>query len=455
MARRDNPMNLVLFLAPTGRGWTWRSSRSRTEELWGLSLPLEMTQAAERAKIDAIFIGNWLVQEGGRMGQQPFTAGYEPFTLMGALAGGTEKIGLIGTASTTFEYPYNTARFLSMLDWLSGGRVGWNVVTSAAGEQHFGMELPPHDERYSRAQEYVEVAYALWDAWDDDAVIDDRENAQWASPDGIHPIDYTGEYLRVQGQLFMNRSPQGWPVIVQAGQSPQGMEFASRNAEVVFTAQTDMDAAIAFRRELKERAAAVGRDPDGIKILPGLLPTMAETTEEAKALEAQFNAWTPLDVGLERVAGILQESDLDGLDPDEPIPPERLVSPDAADIEITFGSRYRNFYDMAVKEKMTLREIVARTDRNLGHYAPTGTVDEIADLMQEWYEAGACDGWSLAPAAMPEAFEPVVELLIPELQRRGLARTEYAGTTLRDHLGLKRPASPSRRAAAVSGARWR
>jgi FMN-dependent oxidoreductase (nitrilotriacetate monooxygenase family) len=448
--RHGEVMSLVMFLQMTGRGWAWRSPRSHIEELWGLDLPLRLTQQAEQACFDAVFLGSWLSWEGGAIGQQPFTGGYEPFTLLSALAARTEKIGLVATASTSFEYPFNVARFLASIDWLSNGRVGWNVVTSVSGGEHYGIELPPNEERYGRAQEYLDVASAFWDAWDDDAVIDDRAAGVWARADRIHPIDHAGKYYNAQGQLFMHRSPQGRPVIVQAGQSPAGMDFAARNAEVVFTAQSDRDAAVAFRQELRERAAQAGRDPAALKVLPGLLPTVGETAEEARAFESQLNAWTPIEVGLARAEETLQ-ADLGGLDPDQPIPAERLVAPDAANIEVAFGSRYRNFYDMAIGQKMTLREIIARTDRNIGHNAPVGTAAEVADLMQEWYEEGACDGWAITPTAVPETYDAVCNLLMPELQRRGLARTQYEGSTLRDHLGLKRPASPRRASAPVAG----
>ncbi|MGW2651427.1 NtaA/DmoA family FMN-dependent monooxygenase [Streptomyces sp. NPDC001393] len=438
-----------MFLQPTGRGWAWRSPQSRIEELWNLDLPLSLTLQAERARFDAVFLGSWLSWEGGAIGQQPFTAGYEPFTLVGAMAARTKHIGLVATASTSFEYPYNVARFLSSLDWLSRGRIGWNVVTSTGGGEHYGIELPPNEERYARAQEYLDVATSLWDAWDDDAVINDREQGVWARADRIHPIDHQGKYYKAQGQLFMHRSPQGRPVIVQAGQSPAGMDFAARNAELVFTAQNDLEAAKEFRREIRERSASVGRDPDSLKVLPGLMPTVAETVDEARDFEHQLNLWTPLDVGMARTEETLQAT-LRDLDPDQPIPPERLASPDAANVEVNFGSRYRNFYNMAVHQKMPLRDIIARTDRNIGHNAPVGTAKEIADLMQEWYETGACDGWAITATAVPEAYDAICDLLIPELQRRGVARVEYEGTTLRDHLGLKRPASPVRAITAAS-----
>ncbi|OSI79318.1 NtaA/DmoA family FMN-dependent monooxygenase [Bradyrhizobium canariense] len=444
MQRRRGVMNLAMFLQVTGRGWAWRSPRSRIEDLWTLDLPLYVTQEAEKAKFDAMVVGSWLQPETGAFGQAPFTGGYEPFTLIGALAARTDKIGLVATSSTTFEHPYNAARFLTMLDWLSRGRVGWNVVTSTGGEQHYGIELPPKEERYTRADEYMEVCKGLWDAWDDDAVVNDRTSGFWARADRIHPIGYEGRYYKSQGQLFMHRSPQGRPVIVQAGQSPAGQDFASRHADVVFTAQNDIGAAQAFRRDLRHRAAAAGRNPEKIKVLPGLSPIVARTAEQARAFEAQLNEWAPLNMVIERMQEIFQ-TELRDLDPDQPIPAERLVAPGDPTFEKTVRpasvSRYRNFYDMAVKDKMTLREMAARGDRGNGHHAPIGSVNQIADLMEEWYEAEACDGFMLNATAVPEDLEAICQLLIPELQRRGLARTEYEGATLRDHLGLERPQS--------------
>ncbi|MGW4339264.1 NtaA/DmoA family FMN-dependent monooxygenase [Rhodococcus koreensis] len=451
MERNDRLMNLVMFLSPTGQRWTWRDSSSPIEELWGLDLPVRITQQAERAKFDALFIGSWLVHEGGDIGRQPFTAGYEPFTLMGALAARTERIGLIGTASTTFVHPYNMARFMTSLDWLSAGRIGWNVVTSSGGAEHYGIEMPAHTERYLRAQEYLSATNALWDAWDDDAVVNDRQNGVWARSSGIHPVDFRGEHVRVSGQLFMHRSPQGRPVIVQAGQSAAGMEFAARNAEVVFTAQSELGAAKEFYRELKERAAAAGRDPGAIRILPGVMPIVGATTAEAEALEARLDEYVDLEVGREQAAATLQ-ANLDGLDPDEPIPSDRLISPDSVDVELPFGSRYRNFYNLAVHQRVPLRRIIANISRTVGHNAATGSAEDIADLLQEWFEAGACDGFAITPVSMPEGLDGVCHHLVPELQRRGLARTEYDGATLRDHLGLVRPPLPARGGAATVSA---
>ena len=445
MTRRDERMNLVMFFAPTGRmASAWRSPTCPVEELWGPEVPVRIAEAAESAGFDAMFLADVLYfNMGGRIGAQPFPTGYEPFTTLSVLAARTQHIGLIGTLSTTFIHPYNMARYLTSLDWLSGGRAGWNIVTSQAGEEHYGIELPPSNERYTRAEEYLSVVKELWDAWDDDAVVNDRERATWARADRIHPIEFEGRYYRAAGQLFMHRSPQGWPVLVQAGQSPRGMDFAARNAEVLFTAQSDLEMARDFYREIKDRVRAAGRDPDSVRILPGMTPIVAETTEVARALEDELDRYIDLEIG--RVdLGVALQTDLSDLDPDQPIPADRLVPPDQVNVDAFGGSRYRNFYKMAVEDKLTIRRLIAVNDRTLGHSGATGSAFDVADQMQEWFETRACDGFAITPVTVPEGVEAVCDILVPELRRRGLARTHYTGRTLRENLGLARPPSPSR-----------
>lgn len=441
--RPDDHLDLVLFFSAVGPAWTWRQPDSLVEGLWGAELPTRIAQQAERAVFDALFIGSWLSPEGGEMGQQPFTAGYEPFTLIGALSAQTERIGLIATGSTTFVHPYNMARYLVSLDWLSSGRVGWNVVTSSGGGEHYGLGLPPKETRYARAEEYLEVTNALWDAWDDDAVINDRKNGVWARSDSIHPVDLQGDQFQVAGQLFMHRSPQGRPVIVQAGQSSAGMEFAARHAEVVFTAQTELDTARGYYQELKERAAAAGRAPSDIKIYPGFMPTVGETLADALSLQAALDGQIDPTAGRARAAAVLQ-ADLTDLPVDQPIPAHLLASPDSVDAEKTFGSRYRNFYDLAVVEQAPLRRVIGAIVQELGHLSVTGSAEEVADRAQEWFEAGACDGFAVIPPSMPEGFDQICDHLMPELRRRGLAKSAYRGVTLREQLGLSRPPSPPR-----------
>ena len=380
---------------------------------------------------------------GGQMGAQPFPTGYEPFTTLSLIAAQTKHIGLIGTMSTQFYHPYNMARYLCSLDWLSGGRAGWNIVTSQAGEEHYGIELPPSDQRYERSEEYLHAVRALWDAWDDDAVVNDRENATWARADRIHPVEFEGRYYRAGGQLFMHRSPQGWPVLVQAGQSQAGMDFAARNAEVLFTAQSDVELAREFYREIKDRARAAGRDPASVRVLPGITAIVAETREEALAFEKSLDDYINPEIGRVDLEVALQ-IDLSDLDPDQPIPLERIAPPEKIRVDAFGGSRYRGFHKLAVEQRLTIRQMISVNDRTLGHSSSTGSAVEVADQMQEWFETDACDGFAIAPVTNPEGIAAVCSMLIPELRRRGLARTEYTGKTLRDNLGLPRPSSPSR-----------
>jgi FMN-dependent oxidoreductase (nitrilotriacetate monooxygenase family) len=434
-------MNLVLFHTPTGRaGSAWRSPTTPVEELYGPDLPIRIAQRAEEARFDALFIANVLFGTGDGLGKAPFSTGYEPFTLMGLLAGVTERIGLIGTASPTFIHPYNLARFLGSLDHLTKGRVGWNAVAASTGSAHFGREHPPKEERYARLQEALDLAEELWDVFADDAVIADREAGVWADPEKVHPVKFAGKYYSSEGHLFQHRSPQGRPVVVQAGQSPTGIDFAARNAEVVFTAQTDLDLAREYYREIKGRAAAAGRDPGSVRVLPGFTPVIAESAKAVEALEQQLDALIDVETSLKDGQVALQ-TDLSGLELDAQIPPELLRAPEDMPADWVGGSRYRNHYEAIVNRGMTLRRFLASIDRRLGHLYLAGTAGQSADLMQEWFEGGACDGFALTPVTIPEGLDTVCDQLLPELRRRGLARTEYEGTTLREHLGLARPAA--------------
>lgn len=441
MNRRDTAMNLVMFYTPTGRlEAAWRSPTCPTEELWGPGLPVWFAQQAEAAKFDAIFLADVLyARMGSAFGSSPFSTGYEPFMTLSTMAANTRHIGLIGTASTSFYHPFNMARYLTSLDWISGGRAGWNVVTSEAGQEHYGIELPPHEERYVRADEYLRAAKALWDSWDDDAVVNDRAGATWARADRIHPVVFEGEYFRTAGQLFMHRSPQGRPVLVQAGQSPAGRDFAARHAEVIFTAQSDLGAAQEFYADLKSRAISHGRAPESIRILPGLAPIVAETPAGARAIEDELAGYIDLDAA-RRKLGVAVQADLTGLDLDAPIPPGLLVDPDRSDTSALGGSRYRNFYLMAVRDQLTVRRMITLNELSLGHGTASGTVADVSDQMEEWYQTRACDGFAITPVSVPEGLEAVCHQLVPELRRRGLARTEYDGLTLRANLGLTRPA---------------
>ncbi|MCU1513875.1 MAG: putative monooxygenase yxeK [Microbacteriaceae bacterium] len=439
MEHRDGHMGLVLFFNPVGRfTHSWRRPQSGAEKLLGIELVQHSAQKAEEAFFDAIFISDKASFDDDPV--NPDLNPYEPMTTLGALSVLTKKIGLIATISTTFTEPYNTARMLSQLDFLSEGRVGWNVVTSYSGSQNFTVAMPDKATRYDQAQDYLSAAEAVWDAWDDDAVVFDRENGVWADASRIHHPDYKGTHFRIHDALTMPRSPQGRPVIVQAGQSEEGIAYAARNAELVFTSQNRIEDALAFYAKLKGRAADFGRGPDALKIMPGLIPVVGETEREADEIAEELADLVTEAVGLQDVSNQLVGADLSGLEFDEPIPMERLVTlEDAAAGTHAFASRYPNLYKVVAEDKPTLRELVRQRTKSQSHQLLRGTAITIADRMQEWYDRHASDGFTIIPPYMPEGLDRFCDLLVPELQNRGIYRTEYPGNTLRDTLGLDRP----------------
>jgi FMN-dependent oxidoreductase (nitrilotriacetate monooxygenase family) len=441
MSAARKQMSLVLFHSPIGRlSHSWRRPTSRAEELMSLDWVKYSAQAVEAAHFDAIFLADKL-HDVEHIGLNPDSTAYEPLTTLGALSAVTTHLGLIATVSTTWSQPYNTARMLAQIDFLSGGRAGWNIVTSHGGAQNFSDVLPPKSERYELAEDFLQAAIALWDAWDDDAVRLDREAGVWADTAQIHPPNYRGKHFGVADPLLMPRCPQGRPVLVQAGQSAEGMAFASRNVEVIFTAKTHMDMATSFYNEVNQKAAEFGRAHNPIKILPGIVPILGDTVADAKAIENEVADLYQDDLARQSLSELLLGADLDGLPLDAPIPFEHLVPPEeAATSTYAAASRYPNLYREIVDEKPTLRELMRTRTRQFGHNLIVGTAQTVADEMQLWVEAGACDGFTILPPYMPEGLDLVCQKLVPELQSRGLFRTEYPGTTLRDTLGIERPA---------------
>ena len=374
-----------------------------------------------------------------------FMNAFEPITLLSALAPYTTKIGLGGTASTSFCEPYNIARQFGSLDHMSHGRAAWNVVTSANEycSKNFGQDsLAPHAERYERAQEFVEVVQALWDTYEDDALLEHRATGRYFDPAKFHVLDHRGKHFSVRGALNLARSPQGQPVIIQAGASEIGREFAARVAEVVFGTATDLADAKAFYDDLKGRMAKYGRHPSEMKILVGRGVMLGATRQDA---QAKFDAMQELvhpTVGRFFLGNDL-EVDLSDLPLDEPIPPDRIPS------DARFHKAYFDqIVGMIRKDNPTLRQLYQRYER--GRDTLKGTVADVADNMAEWMDAGAADGFMLTFNQLPQDLEQFVDGVVPELQRRGLFRTEYAGSTLREHLGLARPAN--RYAARMQGA---
>ncbi|MGW2651444.1 NtaA/DmoA family FMN-dependent monooxygenase [Streptomyces sp. NPDC001393] len=435
---RYEQMHLFLFVAPVGyQTAAWRHPQSRVEDLYSLDLQADIARRAEAAKLHALFLADWL--SFGDTGKNPDLTGYEPFTTLGALSAVTENIGLVATASTTFNEPFNLARYLSQLDFLSKGRVGWNIVTSTTGEENYTVSLPPREERYARAVEYMEVVTSLWDAWEDDAVIADRDRGVWARKDKIHPLHHKGDHYRVEGPLFLPRSPQGWPVLVQAGASASGMDFAARFAEAVFTVKPTLESAREFYSGLVERA----REHRGTKppiVLPGLMPIVGDTEAEARDIHNSLSDLIDRETGMRRLAELLDGADLADLDPHDRVPAERLTAPDQAEAQGA-SSRYRYFYNLAVSG-VTVRELIREASKADGHGVVTGTPVQIADHMETWFHGGAADGFAVLPPTVPTGLQRFLDDVVPILQERGSFRTDYVQGTLRDNLGLERPRSP-------------
>ena len=435
-ASPSRQMNINLFMSPCGyQTGAWRLPGSRSDELLTLGFMSDIARQAERAKIDAVFVADAL-QVLEPAGRYPNPNELEPLTTLSALAATTQKIGLIGTASTSFTEPYNLARYFASLDHLSQGRAGWNIVTSFQGGENFTLGLPDHEERYRRAFEYMDVVTALWDSWQDDAIVNDKVQGHWAMTERIHKVNFKGDYYRVEGPLNIARSPQGWPVLVQAGSSDSGMNFAATYAEVVFTAQRTLTEARSFSADLKQRLAQKGRAPDKVKVLPGLMPIIGNTETEAAELAERIWDLVDVDVGLHALEPLIEGVALEELDLDEPIPSHHLRLPEHAEGN---RSRYELFYNLATRDRYTLRQLVKVRAMGLGHLVVIGTAEQVADEMYAWFSQGACDGFNLQTPYLPGGLDAITEELIPVLQRRGLFRTEYEGSTLRDHLGLDRP----------------
>jgi FMN-dependent oxidoreductase (nitrilotriacetate monooxygenase family) len=428
-------MRLNLFFAPGGyHDGAWRMPDTPADRQFTLAHLRDIAQQAERAKMDALFLADRLDTGGEAFFRFPTKFVVEPLTTLAALSAVTTRIGLIATMSTSFTEPFNVARYYAMADHLSGGRAGWNIVTSFVGSENFGTALPDHDERYRQAYEFTEVVTRLWDSWDDDAVVADAAGGHWTRPGSIQPIDFEGKYYRVAGPLNVPRPPQGWPVLVQAGTSAAGMDFAAAWAEVVFTVQPDIQAGVSFHQDLKRRVAGKGRDPARVTVLPGIMPVIAETERAAWRLAEELSELIEFEAGLTRLRANMDG--LDGLGLDDRIPQGRLADPSTVQ---GVRGRYRLLYKLATEEGYTVRQLIKVVSSSGGHLRVVGTAEQVADTMQEWFLAGACDGFNVQPPYVMGGLTAITDQLIPELQDRGLFRRDYEGTTLRDHFGLERP----------------
>lgn len=432
-------LHLNAFLMNTGHHEaSWRLPESDPYAHVDLAHYVRLARIAERGTFDSLFLADG-PQLWSNLAQRPAGA-LEPLTLLTALATATEHIGLIATASTSYNSPYNLARRFASLDIVSGGRAGWNIVTTAGREaaRNFGLDAEPaHAERYARAAEFLDVSLKLWDSWEDDAIVADKAAGVWGDDSKIHPARHRGTYFGVEGALNVPRSPQGYPLLVQAGSSADGKSFAARYAEAVFTAQQTLADAQAFYADLKSRTAGAGRNPEHIKVLPGIVPVLGSTEAEARAAERVLEDHIVPEHGRARLESLLHLEpgtlDLDGRLPED-LPPESAVE--------GAKSRYTLVVELARRERLTVRRLIARLGGGRGHLTFAGTPEQVAGQIETWFTQGAADGFNIMPAVLPSGLEAFVEHVVPVLRERGLLRTGYGSRrTLRERYGLPRPAN--------------
>ncbi|WP_042875757.1 LLM class flavin-dependent oxidoreductase [Cupriavidus necator] len=431
-------LHLNLFIHGRGHHEAgWRHPRATRQALTDITYCERLARTAEAGCFDSVFLADALALGDGI--EHVAGGALEPLTAVAALARATQRIGLIATASTTYSEPFNLARQFASLDHLSGGRVGWNIVTSwvQGANRNFGLETqPPHAERYARAHDFLEAVTKLWDSWDDNAIVDDPVSGEYVRPERVRPVDHVGPFHRVAGPLNLPRGPQGRPVLVQAGSSEAGKAFAARYAEAVFAAHLQKETAISFYRELKEKARLIGRNPDQIIILPGISPVIGSTDAEAQRHWDELNALTAPSVGLARLSNRFGGYDFSHLDLDQTLSVQDF--PDPATVQAA-QSRAAVITALVERERPTLRELLYKLAGARGHYTIAGSPQRIADTIEDWVVSGAADGFNVMPPVLPAHLDDFAEHVVPILQRRGLFRYEYDARTLRGHYGLQRP----------------
>ncbi|WP_371135676.1 LLM class flavin-dependent oxidoreductase [Reyranella sp.] len=436
---RRRMMHLGAFVHETGQHVAaWRHPQAHYHSGVSFADAVEVAQTAERGKFDFLFLADSAAvslsgtpESRGRMGK---VVKFEPMTILSALAAVTKHLGFVATSTTTFNEPYTLARQFASLDQISGGRSGWNLVTSNNEDDALNYSLeqhPAHSDRYERAIEFAEVVNGLWDSWDEDAFIRDKESGVFFDPSKLHPLHHKGKHFQVRGPLNVACSPQGRPVLVQAGASGTGRDVAARLAEIVFTAQTTFEQGKEFYGDVMARLPRFGRSPAEVLVMPGLYPVVAPTESEAREKFDYLQSLIHPSVGLAVLEHTIGVHDLDKMPLDGPVP----EMPD------TNGplSRQRLLLEQARRDKLTLWELCLANAGPRGHVLTIGTPSQVADEMEHWFKDGAADGFNVMPAWLPGSLNDFVDLVIPELQRRGLFRTEYEAMTLRDNLGLPRP----------------
>jgi FMN-dependent oxidoreductase (nitrilotriacetate monooxygenase family) len=428
-------MHLGLLLLGAGghvAGW-----RMPDAEFGSENFPLlrHVVRAAERGKLDLVFLADAV--NTGLKAHPGMMVRLEPLTLLSALSMYTDRIGLGATVSTTYSEPYNVARMFASLDHLSQGRAGWNVVTGSSPDAAANFSRaahPEHDARYAMAAEYLEVCKGLWDSWQDDAIVGDKQSGVFADPAKLHVLNHNGPHYQVKGPLNISRPPQGYPVILQAGASEVGRDFAAATADVVFTAQPEMEGALTFAQDLRNRCEAAGRSRDAIRIFPGVCVVIGKDEAEAKARIAELAKLADPEAAM-KVLSDRVGHDLTAFPLDEPLPdlpPSGMMQGHAV-----------NLARISRKYRMTLRELRDYTAAASGHRVVMGTPAAIADDFETWFRAGAADGFMVKTTHYPAPFDQFIDQVVPILVQRGLFRAEYKGRTLRDHLGLARPAHPA------------
>jgi alkanesulfonate monooxygenase len=415
----------------------WRHPDVPADGSPNIAHSIEVAQTAERGKLDMVFLADAVgIREydepPGALCRFSNSSRFEPLTLLSALSMVTNRIGLVATLSTTYSEPFHVARQFASLDHLSGGRAGWNVVTSVTPmeAQNFNYETTPdYDKRYGRAAEFVEVVRGLWDCWDDDAFVRDKASGVFFDPTKMRVLDHKGPHFSVRGPINIPRTPQGHPVIVQAGASEQGQELCAETADVAFSAAASLANAQKYYASLKGRMAKYGRATDDLKIMPGIMAVTGRTTLEAQDKYGELQDLIDPKVGLSQIAASL--GDLSGYDLDGPVPEDK-VNP-------RMRSRAALMLDMARRGNLTIRQLYLAVAAGNGHNVVVGSAEEVADQMELWFNSQAADGFNYVPAALPGGISDFVDLVVPELQRRGLFRTEYEGRTLRQNLGVPTP----------------
>lgn len=431
-------MKLGLFFEGCGHHIAaWRDPDVDAHAKQSLAHYVEIARLAERGKFDLLFTADTNATFGPddveAWTRTTAASRLEPITLLGALAAVTSRIGLVATATTTYFEPFHVARFFASLDQISGGRAGWNLVTSAAAAEayNFGRESHAgHADRYMRAREFAKVVLGLWDSWEDHAVIADKANGLYLDRDKLHFLNHKGQHFAVRGPLTVHRSPQGRPVIVQAGQSEDGRELAAETAEVIFTVQQDLAAGREFYNDVKRRAAAYGRPPEAIKVMPGVMTVIGQTRAEAEDKYSRLQDLISPEIGIKMLSTYLGV-DLSRHSLDGPVPEPTYTNQEVGRVKV--------MVDLARRENLTIRQLYKRVVGQRAHRVVIGTPGDIADALEQWFTARAADGFNILPLTFPRGLEELVDFVIPELQRRGLFRSEYEGHTLRENLGLPLP----------------